>query len=144
MNEQNYKNHKRYLISYHVVAFILLILLFFMSVYNIYEAFKTQYEIRSGIMFLIASILFVMLYLYCRAFALKAQDRAIRSEENLRHFVLTGKLLDAKISMPQILALRFSPDEEFTELSLRAVKESLSADDIKKSIKNWKADNYRV
>jgi hypothetical protein len=36
--------------------------------------------------------------LFARMFALKAQDRAIRAEENLRHFVITGKLLDPRLT----------------------------------------------
>ena len=144
MTEQNYGKHKRYVTGYHGIAFILEIVLFFMSAYNLYLSLTKGQDITQALMFFIASILLIMLFLYARSFALKAQDRAIRAEENLRHFVLTGKLFDTKITIPQILALRFSPDEEFIELSHRAVKERLSADDIKKSIKNWKADNYRV
>ena len=37
----------------------------------------------------------LLLFVFVRAFPLKAQDRAIRAEEQLRHYVLTGKLLDA-------------------------------------------------
>jgi hypothetical protein len=82
--------------------------------------------------------------LFARVFALKAQDRAIRAEENLRHFVLTGKLLDPRLSVRQIIGLRFAPDEEFVALALRAAQENLSETDIKKAVKNWKADTYRV
>ena len=82
-------------------------------------------------------------YLF-RSFSLKAQDRAIRAEENLRHFVLTGKLLDKSLSISQIIALRFAPDEELIALTERAVKGNLSSTDIKKAIKNWKEDNYRA
>jgi len=79
-----------------------------------------------------------------RSFSLKAQDRAIRAEENLRHFVLTGKVLDKSLTIRQIIALRFAPDEEFIALAERAVKENLSNDDIKKAVKNWKEDNHRA
>ena len=77
-------------------------------------------------------------------FALKAQDRAIRAEENLRHFVLTGKLLDPKLTVRQIIGLRFASDGEFVALAQRAAAENLSEDDIKKAIKTWKPDTYRV
>jgi hypothetical protein len=79
-----------------------------------------------------------------RQFALKAQDRAIRAEENLRHFVMTGKLLDPRLTIRQIIGLRFASDEEFLELEKRAVEETLSEDDIKKAVKNWRADYYRA
>jgi len=81
---------------------------------------------------------------YGRAFATKVQDRAIRAEENLRHFVMTGKLFDPRLRMGQIIALRFSPDEEFLELAKRAVDENLSRKEIKKAIRNWRADHCRA
>jgi hypothetical protein len=40
--------------------------------------------------------------------------------------------------------LRFASDEEYLGLIDRAVKESLSAADIKKSIQNWRGDYHRV
>lgn len=79
-----------------------------------------------------------------RTFALKAQDRAIRAEENLRHYVMTGKLHDKSLSIQQIIALRFASDEEFVALSERAAKEKMSNRDIKKAVKNWKADYHRA
>jgi hypothetical protein len=77
-------------------------------------------------------------------FALKAQDRAIRAEENLRHFVLTGKLLPAGLRIGQIVALRFAADEEFVALAVKAASENLGSKEIKQSITNWKEDTYRV
>ncbi len=81
---------------------------------------------------------------YARSFALIAQDRAIKAEENFRHYLLTGKALDSKLTVRQIIGLRFASDEEFSELAKKAVAENLSENAIKKSIKNWKEDNYRV
>jgi len=81
---------------------------------------------------------------YARVFALKAQDRAIRAEEKFRHFVLTGKRLDTKLTTRQIIGLRFASDEEFPELAKRAVIENLSENAIKKVITNWREDTYRA
>jgi hypothetical protein len=75
---------------------------------------------------------------------LKAQDRAIRAEENLRHYVLTGKLLPTSLTVGQIVALRFAPDAEFPALVNKAATENLPGKAIKASIQNWKADFYRV
>jgi len=79
-----------------------------------------------------------------RTFPIKAQDRAIRAEEGLRYFILTRKPIDSRITMQQIAALRFAPDDELLPLVDRAVVENLSPNDIKKAIKNWKSDNHRV
>jgi hypothetical protein len=90
------------------------------------------------------AIILLFIFWFARVFALKAQDRAIRAEENLRHFVLTGKLLDKQLSVSQIVALRFADDEEFVALAAKAVKEKLSNKDIKLLIQSWKADYHRV
>jgi hypothetical protein len=83
-------------------------------------------------------------FVFARTFALKAQDRAIRAEENLRHFAMTGKLLDPRLSVKQIVGLRFASDEEFVALARKAADESLTPDAIKRAVKNWRADTYRV
>ena len=84
------------------------------------------------------------MFYFLRAFALKAQDRGIRAEEKLRYFILTGRSLSNKITTRQIVGLRFAPDDEFPTLVDKAEKENLSEKEIKKLIKNWKADMYRV
>jgi hypothetical protein len=81
---------------------------------------------------------------YLRIFPLKAQDRAIRAEENLRHYVLAGKLLPPNLKISQIVALRFAPDDEFLPLIERTLDKNLTQKEIKKEIKNWKPDYYRV
>lgn len=92
----------------------------------------------------LVSIILAILWIYIRVFPLKAQDRAIYAEENLRYYTLTGKLLPQELSILQVVALRFAPDTEFVVLVDRAVKEQLSSKDIKLAIQNWKADWYRV
>jgi hypothetical protein len=81
---------------------------------------------------------------YARAFALKAQDRAIRAEEQLRHYVLTGRLLDPRLTVRQIVGLRFASDAELPALATRAAESGLSSEDIKKAVQVWRADTYRV
>src|SRR6185369_5895648 len=97
-----------------------------------------------------ASLIFVLsacllpILLWTRTNALKAQDRAIRAEENLRHFVLTGKLLDPRLTVGQIAAVRFAGDAEFPELAARAAAGNMPAKEIKEAVKNWRADFHRV
>ncbi len=82
--------------------------------------------------------------IYARVNPLRAQDRAIRADENLRHFAMTGKLLDPRITVRQVVALRFASDGEFVALAARAANEGLPPGDIKKAIKTWRPDEYRV
>jgi len=57
---------------------------------------------------------------------------------------LTGKLLPKELRISQIIALRFAPDEELVALVEKAVAEKLKSKEIKKTIKNWRADYHRV
>ena len=90
------------------------------------------------------AVLLLFAFAFLRSFALKAQDRAIRAEENFRYYLLTNKVLPSALSMRQIVGLRFASDEEFVALAEKAVKENLTEEGIKKAIKNWKGDYYRV
>jgi hypothetical protein len=84
------------------------------------------------------------IFFHARIFGLKAQDRAIRAEENFRHFILTNRMLDSRLTMSQMVALRFASDEEFPALAQKAADQKMSSKDIKKAIKNWRGDYYRV
>jgi hypothetical protein len=144
MNNQNYSNHKRYVFVYHVVLFLAILALIGGSIHNLTESFDNEDRLYNAALICLVSICLLLLFFFSRSFALKAQDRAIKAEENLRHFVFTGKLLDQRLTVRQIIGLRFASDEEFVALARRAVEENLSEDDIKKGIKNWKGDYYRV
>jgi len=142
MPTQNYKNHSRYVPLYHFVASILLIAVFIGSIVNlIHTSADNRY---SASLILVISILLILLWAFSRTFALKAQDRAIRAEENLRHFILTGKPFDNSLTMSQIIALRFADDDEFVALTKKAADENLDSKTIKESIKNWRADHHRA
>ena len=142
MPEQNFKNHGRYIPGYHFVTSLALIALLVGSIINLCTSAKEN--LYSASLICLSTLIMFALYWYLREFALKAQDRAIRAEENFRHYILTGKPLPKDIRMGQIIALRFAPDEEFPELAMRAVNENLAAKDIKKAIQNWRADHHRV
>ena len=141
--EQNYQNHVRLVKGYHGVLFILLLAGLIGSIINLSYSFNTDNLYSASLVVLLFIIGFIITA-FVRLFPLKAQDRAIRAEENLRHFVITGKILPANLSVAQIIALRFAPDEEFISLTEKASRENLSAKQIKSNIKNWKADHYRV
>lgn len=142
MSEQNLKNHTRVVPLYHFVAGMLTILGFGGSIVNLLHAdANTHY---SAALLVVAFFVLILIFWYARAFALKAQDRAIRAEENFRHFILTGKPFDSKLRMGQIIALRFASDQEMPALAKKAVEENLSQKQIKESITNWRADYNRA
>jgi len=144
MPEQNYKTHRRFVPLYHFVLSLMILAGLIGSLVNLYKTFSDPHVHYSAALVTLTFICLILVFFYERTFALKAQDRAIRAEENLRHYAMTGSLLDPRLDTRQIIGLRFAPDEEFVELAKRAADESLSEDAIKRAVKNWKADDYRA
>ena len=142
MQEQNFSNHARYHGLYHFFTAPLVLIGLIGSIIN-YTNSAPENKYSASVLVLVFFILLILGWLV-RGYALKAQDRAIRAEENLRHFILTGKALDSKLRMGQIVALRFASDEEFPALAAKAAAENLSGKSIKQSIQNWKADHSRI
>ena len=144
METQNYANHRQHVPMFHFVLFSLLVLTLIGSCVNLYDSWGDPIRIYSASLIVVLTFCVLILLFLCRVFALKAQDRAIRAEENLRHFALTGKLLDPRLTIRQIIALRFASDDEFVSLAREAAEKNLAADAIKKAVKKWRADTYRV
>lgn len=139
---QNYRNHRRLVLLYHVLTLAAILALLIGSLVNLLHA--TKEGLYSAFLLVLVTVVLALLYVFVRRFPMKVQDRAIRAEENLRHYMLTGKPLDNQLTMGQIIALRFASDEEMAALARRAVEEALNNDEIKRAIKNWRPDHYRA
>jgi len=144
MKDQHYKNHFRVVPMFHLVTGLAIIAAIVGSFVNLYESRNNHDNLYSASLICLITLILASFFVFIRQFPLKAQDRAIRAEESLRHFVLTGKLPDHRLSISQIIALRFASDEELPELSKQAAAENLSSSAIKKSIKAWRADHHRA
>ncbi len=129
--------------GYHFFLSPLLIIGIITSIINLFYNLHNNLFTLSLFVVVIFICMLIISY-FARTFALKAQDRAIRAEESLRYYALTGKLPDSRLTKGQIIALRFAPDDEFLTLADRAVIENLSSKEIKMAVKNWKADYHRV
>ena len=139
---QNFKNHTIFLKGFHGLLSIGILGLAGGGVSYLLQG--DAYATYPASLFILISLLLTVIMWYIRIFPLKAQDRAIRAEENLRHYVLTGKLLPPNLKISQIVALRFAPDDEFLHLIEQTLDKNLTQKEIKKEIKNWKSDEYRV
>jgi hypothetical protein len=139
---QNYSNHRHIVPFFHYATFLAILVLIWGSVRLIITNNNSQ-ELLPWL-FLLLVLTLTSIGLHSRSFALKAQDRAIRAEETLRYFLLTGKRLDQSLTIYQVIALRFASDDEFVGLVEKALTENLSPRDIKKSIRNWKPDFHRA
>lgn len=142
MSEQNFKNHGRYIFLWHFLTGIGVIALTIGSIINLFNS--SEDNLYSASLLVLISLILGSIFWYARAFALRAQDRAIRAEENFRHFILTGKPFGSRLRMGQIIAIRFASDEEMPGLVARAVEEKLSQKQIKQAIKDWRADHHRA
>jgi hypothetical protein len=141
---QSYANHTRFVPGFHYLLTALLLVALVGAVSYFYKTLIWgQGRTQAGTVLLLV-VACGLLGWYTRTFALRAQDRAIRAEESLRHYVLTGKLLDPRLRVGQVIALRFASDEELPELARRACEEGLGNREIKQAIKSWRPDHHRV
>ena len=98
-----------------------------------------------GLAALIAAV--IVLLLISRLYTTALQDRIIRLEMKVRAAGLLSPQQQtalSRLSKPQIVALRFASDAELPALLERAEREHLTADQIKRAIKNWVADLDRT
>ena len=89
-----------------------------------------------------------MLTFLVRLNPLKVQDRIIRLEENLRYQQVLSPVLMQQtnaLRTEQIIALRFAANDELEELVSAVLAGKLSKNiEIKRAIRHWRADTFRV
>lgn len=144
MRNQNYNNYIRLVPGYHFVLVPISLAALITAIIHVVISILRGESLLTPLLLLGLSVAVMMAVLFARIFACKAQDRAIRAEERLRHYLLAGKSMDPRITMEQIIALRFAEDEEFLALCERAMEEQMPPTAIKKAIRSWKADYDRV
>src|SRR4029434_7984665 len=135
---QSYSNHAQIVPLFHYVTLGILQLTFIGACVNLYLSWGDHTRFYSASLLVTLTFGTMLTALFARTFALRAQDRAIRAEEQLRHYVMTGKLLDPRLTMQQIIALRFASNEEFLALAQRAADQNMAAKDIKQAVKTWR------
>jgi hypothetical protein len=139
---QDFKSHRRFDPWYHFFALPVIGVAFFVSLWH---AIKTP----SGwsIWQTIVAAALTVLALKARTFALKVQDRIIRLEERQRLAALLSEPLRGRIGSlteQQLIGLRFASDGEVAALVQAALDENLSGEAIKKRVKDWRPDFFRV
>jgi hypothetical protein len=144
MEEQSSKNHAKLVPAYHFVLSLLLLLTLIGSLVNLYYSWSDPERLYSAALIVAMLVALFIIFALVRVFPLKAQDRAIRAEGSLRYFILTGKRLDPRLTMRQIIGLRFASDGEFAQLAQKAADENLSSKAIKQMVKSWRPDHDRL
>ena len=143
MPEQSYQTHTHRPYGFLVVTLLAFVTLIGSGV-NLYESWGDHQRLYSASLILVLAVCAFATPSIVRLSILKAQDRAVRAEESLRYYIATGKPIDPRLTLGQMIALRFASDAEYVELARRAASEGLSPDDIKRAVKTWRSDTHRV
>ena len=140
---QSFDNHARLVPTYNVVAFSILALNLFWTIYRAVVAFS----MGAAVSLLVAIALLILIW-FARVFALTVQDRVIRLEMKLRlQEVLPADLRGraAELTVKQLVALRFASDAELPDLCRKVLDGNLADQKaIKKEIRNWQGDFLRA
>jgi len=143
MDPQNFENHTRWHPAFHFFILPVMLINFFWAV----VIFVKTPGWNSG-WWIIVSLALLMLTTFVRTYSLKVQDRLIRLEEKLRYQQLLSPALaqqTGNLTVRQTVALRFAADEELEELVNSVLSgKFVKTKDIKRAIKQWRADNFRV
>jgi hypothetical protein len=135
---QNYANHPHRPYAWQA-AWVGAVVATGLLISSAYNAFSAQ-----SLALALLGISVVLAITLLRLFALRLQNRIIRVEMQLR-LARAGRERDlAKLTVPQLVALRFASDAELPALLDRALAEQLSADQIKRAVQDWQADLGRV
>jgi len=140
---QNFSNHTRYFPLFHFFASPILYANAMFRTYHLVQSPSGPDAWQTLVALALAAGL-----TSARIMALRAQDRIIRLEETIRmQRVLPAELLGevAKLRTGQVVALRFASDAELPGLVRRTLAgEFTKPVEIKKAIKEWRADYLRA
>jgi hypothetical protein len=142
---QSYAHHTRWDPPFHFFILPVFAIAFIVAI--VHSIMHFQRHPLHAVLMVVFAVAALLAIFKIRLNALKVQDRVIRLEERLRLASLLPESLRARIpelTEGQLIGLRFASDGELPGLVKRALDEKLSCDAIKKSIQNWRADNFRV
>ena len=146
---QSYANHTRWDPAFHFFILPIFIIGLLFTLIHFF-AHITHGDFRDhfhDFMLILLATALLGAVVKSRLYALKVQDRVIRLEERLRLTQLLPEPLRSRIpeiTEDQLCGLRFASDAEIPKLVERALNEKLSRAEIKKAIKNWRPDYWRV
>jgi hypothetical protein len=144
MAEQSYKNHVRWIPTFHLFVLPVLVLNFVQAIIRLVHSGFRWNEIVA----VLTALALVFLAFHARLFALSVQDRVIRLEERQRMSRLLPADLQPRIdefSTRQLVGLRFASDTELPELARKVLNDKVTdLKAIKLSVKNWRGDYLRA
>ena len=139
MAEQSYQNHAYRAWAWTIAWTGALVA----TVLFLWDAVAGERSLRSFALILLAFITLLTVTIL-RTFALRLQDRIIRLEMRVRLARLGREPAIERLSVKQLVALRFASDRELPALIDRALTEKLSPDQIKQAVTEWQPDHLRT
>jgi uncharacterized protein DUF6526 len=139
---QDFKHHGRLHPPFHIFGFGFLALNLIAVIVHLVRHFTLW-----NVWLLVMSLVVFVPFLLIRTYALKMQDRVIRLEERMRLKELAPlewRPHIERLSVDQLIGLRFAADGEVVALARQALEDNLSRKQIKERIKVWRPDNWRV
>jgi hypothetical protein len=147
MAEQNYANHAKYVPGFHFVTFGILTINLIWSLFRLFWGVPGA-PLPDRLLNVAVAVALALMAWYLRVFPLKAQDRVIRLEETLRLERLLPADLKPRIGElrpGQLIALRFAGDDELPDLTRAVLAGEVTAPgEIKKRVRSWRADHFRM
>jgi hypothetical protein len=140
---QTFSTHRRFIPAFHFFALPVLLI----NMFVVATQFWKDPRLINAWAVLVAIALAIGIA-SSRFMPLRAQDRVIRLEERTRLERLLPADLRGRIgdlTERQLIAIRFAPDNEVPDITRRALSGELkSPGDIKRAIKDWRGDYFRV
>jgi hypothetical protein len=142
---QDYKTHRKYVPGFH---FLTVGILAVNLIWSLVRLFTGAAPLPDRIIAVLVAFALPLVALYARLFALSVQDRVIRLEERLRLAEILPADLRPRIGelgRRQLIALRFASDAEAPTLVRKVLDEKITnGEEIKKLIREWRADHFRA
>ncbi len=135
---QSYANHVHRPVGWVVTA--LLAVLAFVGM--VLFVLRTPSVLTVALLMLAGAVLGLVALI--RRYTTRLQDRIIRLEMRLRLAALGREHDMTRLTMRQLVSLRFASDAELGALADRALAENLTPDQIKRAVTNWQADRMRT
>lgn len=142
MAEQSFATHRRLDPLFHFVLAALYGAFFVQAARALWKGGSI-----SNVATFILAVGLLIHWLKTRTYALRVQDRVIRLEERFRMATLLPEDLRGRaqeLTPSQCVGLRFASDGELADLVRQTLAENLGGEAIKKRIKTWRPDHFRV
>jgi hypothetical protein len=135
---QNYASHAYRPLAWNITVLVGLIAFLVLLVQSFQEPTSVSFALLAlaGVVLSAVSLI--------RVFALRLQNRIIRLEMQVRLARLGRESALGRLTLPQIVALRFAADAELPALVDRTLSEDLKPDAIKRAVRDWQGDYYRT